>query len=157
MTPSLVLALCLHLLLQQPPSLNGQALKRPLPPAQQDCNGNGLSDAWEIAQGLVEDCQGDGIPDSCQLAESWVYRHDDGLMDNAVGWGTPYLCWLNQYVVQPGQEVITEVQLAWGVLPPGSPATLLIWSDPNGDADPTDAQVLVAVPVAVEDDVVAVA
>ncbi|MFQ5495294.1 MAG: S8 family serine peptidase, partial [Phycisphaerae bacterium] len=31
-----------------------------------DCNGNGLSDAQEIADGLVADCSGNGIPDSCE-------------------------------------------------------------------------------------------
>ncbi|NBV63655.1 MAG: hypothetical protein EBR71_04140 [Planctomycetes bacterium] len=32
-----------------------------------DCNGNGLSDACEIAMGLVADCNANGKPDSCDL------------------------------------------------------------------------------------------
>ena len=33
-----------------------------------DCNGNGLSDACEIAMGLVADCNANGKPDSCDIA-----------------------------------------------------------------------------------------
>jgi hypothetical protein len=33
-----------------------------------DCNGNGQSDACEIATGLVQDCNGNGKPDSCDIA-----------------------------------------------------------------------------------------
>jgi hypothetical protein len=33
-----------------------------------DCNGNGQSDACEIATGLVQDCNGNGVPDSCDIA-----------------------------------------------------------------------------------------
>jgi hypothetical protein len=33
-----------------------------------DCNGNGVSDACEVANGFVADCNGNGVPDSCDLA-----------------------------------------------------------------------------------------
>jgi len=33
-----------------------------------DCNNNGISDAAEIAAGLVEDCNGNGLPDPCEYA-----------------------------------------------------------------------------------------
>ncbi len=33
----------------------------------QDCNGNGICDADDIASGAETDCDGDGLPDSCQL------------------------------------------------------------------------------------------
>ncbi|MFM1830741.1 MAG: hypothetical protein RLZZ558_1081, partial [Planctomycetota bacterium] len=38
--------------------------------ALDDCNGNGISDACEIASGVVEDCNGNGVPDSCDVAGS---------------------------------------------------------------------------------------
>ena len=31
-----------------------------------DCNGNGIDDSQEIAEGLVSDCQMNGIPDECE-------------------------------------------------------------------------------------------
>ncbi|MDG1898952.1 MAG: hypothetical protein P8I74_03730, partial [Phycisphaerales bacterium] len=34
----------------------------------EDCNGNGISDRKDIANGRSSDCQMDGIPDECQLA-----------------------------------------------------------------------------------------
>jgi hypothetical protein len=37
----------------------------PPPPAIDDCNRNGLSDACEIASGFVPDVNGDGVPDPC--------------------------------------------------------------------------------------------
>lgn len=38
-----------------------------LPPfdGYEDCNGNGIPDAWDIADGTSEDLDGDGIPDEC--------------------------------------------------------------------------------------------
>jgi len=34
-----------------------------------DCNGNGIDDALDIAQGTERDCNGNGYPDSCDLAD----------------------------------------------------------------------------------------
>lgn len=34
----------------------------------QDCNGNGVYDACDIASGASADCNGDGVPDECQLS-----------------------------------------------------------------------------------------
>ncbi len=44
--------------------------------AIEDCNGNQIPDACEIAAGDEEDCNGDGIPDSCQPD-----CDDDGTID----------------------------------------------------------------------------
>ncbi len=104
-----------------------------------DCNGNGIADWFEIRQGSVQDCNADGIPDECQLASESVYRHDDGIAEGQQGWGTPYYCWLAQHVAQPGQEVITEIEIGRGTIAPGTPVTIGLWADPNGDLDPTDA------------------
>ena len=34
-----------------------------------DCNGNGVSDNCDIADGSVQDCNGNGVPDSCDISE----------------------------------------------------------------------------------------
>ena len=34
----------------------------------QDCNGNGIPDADDIAAGTSQDCNGNGIPDECEIA-----------------------------------------------------------------------------------------
>ena len=50
----------------------------------QDCNGNGLCDADEIASGAVIDCNSDGVPDSCQ-----VQGHGYAWGDNGSGQANP--------------------------------------------------------------------
>ncbi|HVY72145.1 MAG TPA: hypothetical protein VHH73_19590, partial [Verrucomicrobiae bacterium] len=37
-------------------------------PVDDDCNGNGIPDAVEIANGSAADCNHNGIPDSCEIA-----------------------------------------------------------------------------------------
>ena len=120
-----------------------QVQRRALPSTMPDCNGNGIPDSWEIASGLVQDCQGDGIPDECQLAEPYKYAYDDGQMNGSVGTDQPHVAWLTHHVVVAGLETVTGIELAWGLMPSGTPATLGLWSDPDGDGDPADAQLLV--------------
>lgn len=45
--------------------------------ATSDCNGNGLYDPREIADGLEADLDGDGVPDSCDYSP-YCYGNDDG-------------------------------------------------------------------------------
>lgn len=45
-----------------------------LPP---DCNGNGIADATDIANGTSEDCNGNGVPDECELDSD-----GDGIIDD---------------------------------------------------------------------------
>lgn len=138
------------------PALPQQALSTPYGPAifqhgpaliQPDCNGNGIPDDYEIAQGLTRDCNGDGIPDQCQLASGWVYYHDDGIAEGTQGWGAPYYSWMIQHQVEPGQSVITDIEIGRGSIAPGTWVTVGLWSDPDGDFDPTDAQPLVTVDI----------
>ncbi len=37
-------------------------------PGQADCNGNGVGDACEIADGTAQDCNSNGVPDECDIA-----------------------------------------------------------------------------------------
>ena len=78
-----------------------------------------------------------------------TYMIDDGSTEEAVGLivGGDLIV-LNEFAVIPGQETITQVKIAWG-LPTspdptldGLPYTVAIWSDPNGDGNPDDAQLL---------------
>ncbi len=113
----------------------------------EDCNGNGVPDVVDIRYGTSLDCQGDGVPDECQLAQPLVYALDDGGFEGAVGTDQPHIAFLSRFVVEPGKELLTGVDLQWGSGVDGIPATVGIWSDPDGDGDPADAVLLQSVPV----------
>jgi len=134
----------LTLSLQQTPTIGGSQGHGPTPrpAARPDCNGNGVSDIVDILVGSSLDCQGDGIPDECQLEPGVAYALDDGELDGAVGTNHDYVGWLQNHSIQAGSETITHIEIAWGALDAGAPATVVLWSDPNGDGDPADAQVL---------------
>ena len=107
----------------------------------EDCNGNGIPDRKDIATGRSMDCQMDGIPDECQLAVAeTTLSVVDGVYEGAVG--SDFLgsiAWLTRFKIEPGQEVLTGVRIGYGLMPEGFPVNIGIWSDPNGDGDPTDA------------------
>jgi hypothetical protein len=105
-----------------------------------DCNGNGRPDACEIADGTAADCNVNGVPDTCEL--NAAYRLDDGSLDTAWGTDEPDFIWLNPFTVKPGGETLNAIEIAWGFVPANAPATLAVWSDPNGDGDPHDAHLL---------------
>ena len=83
------------------------------------------------------------------LLPAATYVLEDGTADDAIGLttGGDIIC-LNEFAVIPGAEVITSVEIAWGApsFPDpsldGLPYTVALWSDPNGDGDPTDAVLL---------------
>ena len=107
----------------------------------EDCNGNGIPDRKDIAVGRSADCQMDGIPDECQLAVAeTTLSVVDGVYEGAVG--SEFLgsiAWLTGFKIEPGQEVLTGVRIGYGLMPEGFPVNIGIWSDPNGDGDPSDA------------------
>ena len=78
-----------------------------------------------------------------------TYMLDDGSSENAIGLtaGGDTIC-LNEFAVIPGSETISSVSMTWGTpsFPDptldGLPYTVAIWSDPNGDGNPTDAVLL---------------
>lgn len=115
----------------------------------EDCNQNGIDDGEDIALGISEDCQGNGIPDECELEElDRFYQADTGALSGAVGTNlgnTQTICWLVQYIVEPGKETINGVEIVYGVLDEGSPVTVAIWKDLGGDGIPFDAELLVSV------------
>ena len=68
------------------------------------------------------------------------YSLDDGSAESSTGLffdgGT--LVWLNQFNVVERGELLTDIQVAWGRMPGGGLAKLLVFHDPNGDGDPSD-------------------
>src|SRR5215467_7197000 len=86
------------------------------------------------------------------LIPNSVYMLDDGSAEDGVGFGNGAQnfesLWMNQFDVIAGQTLITTVSVAWGTpfFPDpsnnGTPVTIAIWSDPNGDGDPHDALLL---------------
>src|SRR5438094_9555285 len=86
------------------------------------------------------------------LIPNAVYMIDDGTAEDSVGFGNGLQnfesLWFNQFDVVAGQTMISTVSVAWGtpLFPDpsinGTPITIGIWSDPNGDGDPSDAALL---------------
>ncbi len=113
----------------------------------EDCNENLVPDDQDIADGTSEDCQPDGIPDECQLGSApYYYAWDDGSDETAIGLTEGgYVAWLNHFTVRSEAETITSIKLAWGSVPDGTSTTVYLWSDPNADGNPADAQVLASV------------
>jgi hypothetical protein len=84
-----------------------------------------------------------------------TYVLDDGTMEDSVGFGNGLQnfqsLWFNQFQVIPGQTSISAVEVAWGTpnFPDpslnGTPVTIAVWSDPNGDGNPSDAVLLASV------------
>jgi hypothetical protein len=119
-----------------------------------DCQPNGIPDECDIAAGTSEDCQGDGIPDECQLgyAPRFTYQYDDGTHENSIGLtagGT--IAWMNHFTVTgPDAACIESISICWGTVPDGTACTMYVWSDPNGDSDPSDGLVLGSAPAVVQ-------
>jgi len=115
----------------------------------EDCNGNGIPDAAEIKSRTAEDCNGNGIPDECEVAERAVpYLHDDGTLWGGLGTDISpdqTIAWMSRFTVTKGASRLNGVQIAFGVIPEGFPVTVAVWSDPNGDGNPSDAVLLASV------------
>jgi subtilisin-like proprotein convertase family protein len=115
-----------------------------------DCNENGVLDECDILNGTSLDCQANGVPDECDLAGgSLVSSYDDGSSENALG-NASYnheICWIHHFTVAgPVKGVATT--FGTPAYPGGSGVSggdsfkIWVWSDPNGDGDPTDAVLL---------------
>jgi len=50
-----------------------------------DCNGNGISDSYDMWSGHARDCNADAVPDSCEIVEDPSVDTDgDGILDECV-------------------------------------------------------------------------
>ncbi len=86
------------------------------------------------------------------------YKWDDGTTENLLGWtagGT--MAWMQWFDAQGGSDTITEIRIINGsALYPGygngngSPVSVGIWSDPNGDGNPQDSVLLKRVDTTVQ-------
>ncbi len=110
--------------------------------ATEDCNGNGVVDACDLANGIGSDCNGDLVLDECQLGDPFEYRLDDGGAEFGIRSAGTNMAWLSQYRVEQGASVIEAIEMVFVFLPENKPATIGVWSDPNGDGVPDDAQLL---------------
>ncbi len=120
-----------------------------IPDECEDCNGNGILDGFDVLGGLSEDCNGDQIPDECQYGqplEPVSYAYDDGTSEANLGVTAPVdFVWLNRFIVQPGGEWITAIEVAWANTFAGVPSQVVLWEDPNDDGNPSDASVIIVV------------
>ncbi len=46
--------------------------------------------------------------------------------------------WMNHFTIQSGANRIVAINGAFGLVPNGASVTAHLWSDPNGDGDPSD-------------------
>ena len=87
------------------------------------------------------------------LLPNSVYMLDDGSAEDAVGFGNgltnSQALWMNHFDVISGQTMIKHNKRCLGNAPfsqtrrlNGMPVTIAVWSDPNGDGDPTDGLLL---------------
>ena len=144
-----------------PVDSDGATPPPPGPPfrGRSDCNGNGIEDACDVACGDPNgpcnvpgcgqslDCQPDGIPDECQLyGFENVYLYDDGTAEYGLRSEGTHLAWMNRFVVAGDAKVIDAVELTYVNVGAGFPAMVYLWSDPDGDGNPTDARVLASAP-----------
>ena len=107
-----------------------------------DCNANGVPDACDIADGSASDCQSDGVPDECQLQDVCELKYDNGWARIAWRADEPYMAWLNRFNVVDGANFVDGIEVLWGIMPIGTVVDVFVWSDPNGDGNPSDAAVL---------------
>ncbi len=107
-----------------------------------DCNDNGRPDECDLANGFETDCNFNQKPDSCELGEPFDYRLDDGGPEFGIRGAGDNMAWLTQHRVTQGASTIEAIELMFVFAPLTQPATIYIWSDPNGDGNPADAQVL---------------
>jgi hypothetical protein len=81
-----------------------------------------------------------------------LYLLDDGTLEDGIGLiGNGDIFWMNYFVASPGCQYIHTIWVAWGYLPAGTPARVILYEDPTDDGDPIDAEFLTDQEVLVED------
>jgi len=109
--------------------------------AGDDCNGNGVDDAIDIATGTSIDCQGDGAPDECQIADAVFYAYDSGAT-RTLGGPSPTLGALTRFWAAGVFPFVGGVDFDGLDVPAGTLVGGGLWSDPDGDGDPIDGELL---------------
>lgn len=71
-------------------------------------------------------------------AHALTYSVDDGTVEVATIGRT----FANHFTVVPGGQTIASISIAWALVTNGTPATVKLWSDPDGNGNPGDALVL---------------
>jgi len=100
--------------------------------AGDDCNGNGVDDAIDIATGTSIDCQGDGAPDECQIADAVFYAYDSGAT-RTLGGPSPTLGAVTRFWAAGVFPFIGGVEFDGLDVPAGTLIGGGLWSDPDGD------------------------
>lgn len=107
-------------------------------PCDTDCNGNLIADECDLASGASTDCNSNDVPDLCE--SSATYQVEADVISSAYGTNNPRdIIWLNQFVVESGQEIIDFVDVNWTMWAPIGSATILVYTDPSGSGDPLQA------------------
>jgi hypothetical protein len=92
--------------------------------AAQDCDGNGVPDSLDIANGTHQDCQGNGMPDVCEI--------DLGLAEDCNENGVPDIC----DIALPEPEMINSAPAVLGWMEISGSGTPLGLGD-DGEAEIT--------------------
>jgi hypothetical protein len=107
----------------------------------------GVANAQFVGTGPSPEGQIGGQPDVDE------YKRDDGTIENSIGFNQAAtavtdFAWMQKYTVTAGQERITHIRAAFGspLTMNGRPVVARLWSDPNNDGNPTDAQSIASVP-----------
>jgi hypothetical protein len=106
-----------------------------------DCNGNFIPDSCDLALEPDLDCNQDGKIDACQ-ADPLRYAYDDGIGEVIVRSDGSWTCWLNRFIATEAIDTITAIEVLIDERNTGLTYTVGVWSDPDGDGDPTDARLL---------------
>lgn len=78
------------------------------------------------------------------------YILDDGIGETNIGLGAAGdFMWLNSFSAIAGCENINMVSLAWGTVPNGTPARIILYDDLNNDGNPSDAVYLAEISVSI--------
>lgn len=109
---------------------------------KEDCNHNFIVDSCEIADNPSADCNDDLILDYCQVNLDYMYRRDDGSAEFGIRSIGTNMAWMNQFRVAENASVMNAIEIQFVFMTALQPVQICIWSDPNNDGNPSDAQAL---------------